>query len=48
MKMLQNILRTPGVNMIEKAVLQQRIDNMNAAQAAYTSKQRKALGNITT
>jgi len=40
---LQNSLRTPGINMIEKAVLTQRAANMTAIQAAYTEKQRKAL-----
>jgi hypothetical protein len=41
---LQNSLRTPGINMIEKAVLTQRAANMTAIQAAYTEKQRNALG----
>jgi len=40
---LQNSLRTPGINMIEKAVLTQRAANMTAIQAAYIEKQRKAL-----
>jgi hypothetical protein len=40
---LQNSLRTPGINMIEKTVLTQRAANMTAIQAAYTEKQRKAL-----
>ena len=40
---LQNSLRTPGMNMIEKAVLTQRAANMLAIQAAYMEKQRKAL-----
>jgi hypothetical protein len=40
---LRNILRTPGVNMQEKALLKQRAINMKAAQGAYVEKQRKAL-----
>jgi hypothetical protein len=41
---LRNSLRTPGVNMIEKAVLEQRAANMIAAQDGYIEKQRRALG----
>jgi hypothetical protein len=40
---LHNSLRTPGINMIEKAVLTQRVANMTAIQGAYTEKQKKAL-----
>ena len=40
---LQNSLRTPGINMIEKAVLIQRAANMPAIQTAYAEKQKKAL-----
>jgi hypothetical protein len=40
---LQNSLRTPGINIIEKNVLTQRIANMTAIQTAYTEKQGKAL-----
>jgi len=40
---LQNSLRTPGINMIEKAVLTQRAANMPTIQSAYAEKQRKAL-----
>jgi hypothetical protein len=40
---LRNILRAPGINMIEKAVLEQRIANMTAAQSRYIKKQQKAL-----
>lgn len=40
---LQNSLRTPGINMIEKSVLIQRAANMPVIQAAYAEKQRKAL-----
>ena len=41
---LQNSLRTPGINMIEKTVLTQRAANMTAIQAAYMEKQKKAIG----
>jgi hypothetical protein len=40
---LQNSLRTPGINMIEKAVLQQRAINMTVAQGGYIEKQKKAV-----
>jgi len=40
---LRNSLRTPGINMIEKAVLQQRIANMTAAQKSYSAMQKNAL-----
>ena len=40
---LQNSLRTPGINMIEKTVLTQRAANMAAIQAVYAEKQKKAL-----
>ena len=40
---LQNILRAPGINITEKAALQQRVDNMLAAQGSYIQKQRAAL-----
>jgi hypothetical protein len=40
---LQNILRVPGINMIEKAVLEQRAVNMRAIQAAYSDMQKAAL-----
>jgi hypothetical protein len=40
---LQNSLRTPGINMIEKTVLTQRATNTKVIQIAYTEKQRKAL-----
>ena len=40
---LQNILRSPGINMKEKAVLEQRAANMKTAQARYLLKQEKAL-----
>ena len=40
---LQNSLRTPGINMIEKTVLIQRAANMTAIQNVYTEKQKMAL-----
>jgi len=40
---INNSLRTPGINMIEKAVLTQRAANMMTIHAAYMEKQRKAL-----
>jgi hypothetical protein len=39
---LRNVLRAPGINMIEKAVLTQRAANMSAAQGSYVEKQKKA------
>jgi len=40
---ISNILRSPGINMREKALLEKRAANMAAAQSAYTEKQIKAL-----
>jgi hypothetical protein len=40
---LQNSLRTPGIDMKEKIVLQQRAVNMTAAQRSYIEKQKIAL-----
>jgi hypothetical protein len=40
---IQNMLRTPGINMTEKALLQQRYVNMSAAQTVYLDKQKEAL-----
>jgi len=40
---LNNSIRTPGINMIEKNVLNQRASNMSSIQAAYMEKQKKAL-----
>lgn len=40
---LSNSLRTPGINMIEKAVIQQRMANMNTAVSCYIEKQQAAL-----
>jgi len=41
---LQNILRTPGLDPIEKALLKQRFLNLSAGQGGYVEKQRKVLG----
>ena len=40
---IQNILKSPGIDPIEKALLQQRYDNLIAGQTGYVEKQRKAL-----
>jgi len=40
---LQNILRSPGIDQIEKALLKQRLANLSAAQGGYIEKQKKAL-----
>jgi hypothetical protein len=41
---LQNILKTPGLDPIEKALLKQRLDTLSAGQGKYVELQRKALG----
>jgi hypothetical protein len=40
---IQNMLRTPGINMTEKVLLQQRFVNLSTAQAMYLEKQKTAL-----
>jgi hypothetical protein len=40
---IKNILRTPGIDPIEKALLKQRLANLPTAQNAYIEKQKKAL-----
>jgi hypothetical protein len=40
---LQNILRSPGIDQIEKTLLKQRIANLSTAQKGYIEKQRKVL-----
>jgi len=40
---LQNILKTPGLDPIEKALLKQRLVNLSAGQGGYVEKQKKAL-----
>jgi len=42
---IQNILRSPGIDPIEKSLLKQRLINLPAAQNGYIEKQRKALTN---
>jgi hypothetical protein len=43
---LQNILRTPGLDPIEKSLLKQRFANLTTAQNGYIEKQRKMLGEL--
>ena len=43
---LQNILRAPGIDPIEKAMLKQRFANLSTAQNGYIEKQRKVLNNM--
>jgi len=40
---LKNVLRSPGIDPIEKALLKQRLINLFAGQGGYVEKQRKAL-----
>jgi hypothetical protein len=40
---LQNILRAPGIDPIEKALLKQRSANLYTAQNGYVEKQKKAI-----
>jgi hypothetical protein len=40
---ISNVLRSPGINMKEKAVLQQRMSNLGSARESYIEKQKKAL-----
>jgi len=40
---LQNILRTPGMDKIEKALLKQRFANLSTAQNGYSEKQKQSL-----
>ena len=42
---IQNILRSPGIDPIEKALLKQRLTNLPTAQNGYIEKQKKALTN---
>jgi len=41
---IQNMLRTPGIDPIEKALLKQRYANLSTGQIGYAEKQKKALG----
>jgi hypothetical protein len=40
---INNILRSPGTDFIEKSLLKQRLDNLSTAQTAYVELQRKQL-----
>jgi hypothetical protein len=40
---LKNILKTPGLDPIEKALLKQRLANLSAGQGGYVEKQKKSL-----
>ncbi len=40
---LQNILRAPGIDPIEKALLKQRLANLSTAQNSYVEKQKRAM-----
>jgi hypothetical protein len=42
---LKNILKTPGLDHIEKALLKQRFANLSVGQGGYIEKQKKALIN---
>jgi len=42
---LRNVLRSPGIDPIEKSLLKQRFANLSAGQNGYIEKQRKALTN---
>ena len=42
---LGNILRSPGIDPIEKELLQQRLENMPVAQVGYVEKQKKIFEN---
>ena len=42
---IENILKAPGINLLEKELLKQRQINMSAAQAAYAEMQNKILIN---
>ncbi len=40
---IKNILRTPGLDLIEKTLLKQRLANLTTAKNGYIEKQKKAL-----
>jgi hypothetical protein len=40
---LDGVLHSPGINMTEKLVLEQRLANITTAQSVYVEKQKKAL-----
>jgi iron uptake system EfeUOB component EfeO/EfeM len=41
---IANALKTPGINLAEKALLEQRLSNIKTAQAVYLQKQKTVLG----
>ena len=41
---IKNILRSPGIDPIEKALLKQRLTNLSTAQSSYIEMQKKATG----
>ena len=41
---IKNILRSPGIDLIEKDLLKQRLVNLSTAQSGYIEKQKKAMG----
>jgi hypothetical protein len=40
---IKNSLRTPGINLAEKALLEQRLANIKTAQSVYLQRQKKVL-----
>jgi hypothetical protein len=42
---LDNILKSPGINLLEKELLKQRQANMITAQSVYLEMQKKLLAN---
>ena len=43
---IQNILRAPGIDPIEKTLLKQRFNNLSTAQNGYIEKQKRAMGYV--
>jgi len=43
---IRNVLRSPGIDAMEKALLKQRLANLSAAQKAYMGKQEEALAGM--
>jgi hypothetical protein len=41
---INNILRSPGINLAEKTLLEQRLSNIKTAQSVYLQKQKNVLG----
>jgi hypothetical protein len=42
---IQNILKAPGIDPIEKELLKQRLSNLSTAEQGYIEKQKRALAN---